>query len=288
MGQKTPPPGLRVQHNRGHDVCWYQDPQFYAQFFLKDFQYRQYIHTMSAGLPSSVLVSRLFSAAFPKKYALTLFVHTRKSSPHDISGSKISKEMRNAVKHHLMRSNAKHKKSHVFRDFLGSTRRHFQFSTFGKTFLGQPISQIQGQSTALMLRKASHCFNQGFLQTNTSMQIMKTPHFQSSAHFINMFFIQVFKQSKKKARSGEAWFLSYRGALQQCMKIAQASPDILGIRIVCAGRLSSAERARIETRSWGRTSLQNFDGHLDYSSKAALTGAGLIGIKIWVLYASKK
>jgi len=254
MGQKTPSPLLRLKMNRNFDLCWFQDPQFYAKLHLKDSQYRHYIQSLCSQLPSSIFSSRMFSSAFPKQSDLALFMYW--------PGMK--KSVRSKVSPRLKES-----KQRIFQDLLSLKLRSSQ------TSMNQSSHHLYkiGTEKALPGSPSSKTLNQNFSGVDTNLKIIKTPHFESSAHFFNMYLIQSFKRSQ-----------SYRKALQDCIRIARESPSIQGIHIVCAGRFNGAERARLETRSWGQTSRQSFNTHLDYSAKPALTNTGLLGIKIWIRY----
>jgi ribosomal protein S3 len=57
---------------------------------------------------------------------------------------------------------------------------------------------------------------------------------------------------------------------------------ILGIRIQISGRLGGAEIARTEWTREGQVPLHTILAHLDYSSQAANTIYGLLGVKVWI------
>jgi small subunit ribosomal protein S3 len=56
----------------------------------------------------------------------------------------------------------------------------------------------------------------------------------------------------------------------------------MGIKIICAGRLNSAEIARTETYKEGNIPRQTIRADIDYAVERAETAAGSIGIKVWV------
>lgn len=64
---------------------------------------------------------------------------------------------------------------------------------------------------------------------------------------------------------------------------------IKGIRITCSGRFGGkskkAQKAKMQSESWGQTSLSTFSSKLLFASKSANTSYGKIGIKIWIAFA---
>ena len=282
MGQKTPSPSLRLDYRRGepsqiglsgrdlnrqYDLCWFKETKYYSDLFLKDFKYRQHIQSVCSQLPNSIYFGRVLSSLYPKKYNLHIFTCFQ---PESASTAKPKKA-------NLDSAFLNSYKNECFQDFLSQSLRQSQFSISSQNFLGGKTTKFNGspgnQANELVeIQNVSERFTKCF----TDLTIVKTPHFESSAHFFNEILIQSFKKSN-----------SYRRALQNCLKLAQKSPNIRGIRITCAGRFNGVERARLETRSWGQTSLQKLDNRVDYSAKPALTNAGLLGIKVWVSYSNE-
>lgn len=75
--------------------------------------------------------------------------------------------------------------------------------------------------------------------------------------------------------------VSYRRAI----KTAIASTMRVGgegIKIMISGRLGGAEMARSEIYKEGRIPLHTLRADIDYTTDAALTTYGLIGIKVWI------
>lgn len=63
---------------------------------------------------------------------------------------------------------------------------------------------------------------------------------------------------------------------------------IEGIRIQCAGRVGGkskkAQRAKVESMTWGQTSLHVFSSRIDFASRTAQTALGSTGVKVWICY----
>lgn len=56
----------------------------------------------------------------------------------------------------------------------------------------------------------------------------------------------------------------------------------LGVKIMCAGRLSGSEMARREWVREGQVPLQTLRADIDYGTAEALTTFGRIGVKVWI------
>jgi len=98
-----------------------------------------------------------------------------------------------------------------------------------------------------------------------------------SAHF----FIQKCSEVLKKTNSIP--FVAHK-----CLKLATKSSQIKGIRIQCSGRLRGIDRARSISFATGEIARQNLNTRVDYAYQPVLTKAGLLGLKIWVAFHSKK
>lgn len=55
-----------------------------------------------------------------------------------------------------------------------------------------------------------------------------------------------------------------------------------GIRVEVAGRLNNADMARREKQSEGSVPLHTLRADIDYAQATAKTGAGIIGVKVWI------
>lgn len=97
---------------------------------------------------------------------------------------------------------------------------------------------------------------------------------KGGAAFFARFLVLLLQRTKDK----------YRKLMKYVIQEAKQSKDIVGIRIMCSGRLGGAEMAQIETQKWGQTSTHVFSNKLDYSSQSAYTKYGVIGVKVWVCY----
>lgn len=82
-----------------------------------------------------------------------------------------------------------------------------------------------------------------------------------------------------------AYQLERRIAFRRAVKSAAAATmraGAKGIRIEVAGRLNGAEMSRREKLILGSVPLHTIRANVDYSLAEAKTGAGVIGVKVWI------
>ncbi|MDI6703463.1 MAG: 30S ribosomal protein S3 [bacterium] len=75
--------------------------------------------------------------------------------------------------------------------------------------------------------------------------------------------------------------ISYRRAMKQAVSQAR-NAGILGIKVVCSGRLGGQELARTEWYREGRVPLHTLCADIDYGFSEAVTQYGKIGVKVWI------
>lgn len=75
--------------------------------------------------------------------------------------------------------------------------------------------------------------------------------------------------------------IPFRRAAKQSVERAMEN-GAKGIKIEIAGRLNGAEIARSEKFAQGTVPLSTFNSVIDYAYVTALTGYGIIGIKVWI------
>ena len=75
--------------------------------------------------------------------------------------------------------------------------------------------------------------------------------------------------------------ISFRRAIKSSAAATMRS-GAKGIRIEVSGRLNGAEMARHEKETQGSVPLHTIRADIDYAHVAAHTGAGLIGVKVWI------
>jgi len=219
--------------------------------------------------------SRLFSALYPKRYDLFAFILIEKAD-----SSKENSNL-NSLNSKIISSSNDISNFYLQNLKISLKRNNFSIPDY-LTSLRIPLKSFNSEK----LNSSNFCEieNTGkFWGTcETTLTVLQTANKGASAHFFSNMLVQSLHDS-----SDLSPFQNYRKSLRLCLRIAKESPLIRGIRIVSAGRFNGAERARREIKSWGRTSLNEFDSYLDYSPKTALTNTGLFGVKVWVLYLKK-
>ncbi|MGB3921861.1 MAG: 30S ribosomal protein S3, partial [Minisyncoccia bacterium] len=76
--------------------------------------------------------------------------------------------------------------------------------------------------------------------------------------------------------------LPFRRVTKQMLEKVMANRDVLGVRILLAGRLGGATMSRTEDRKLGRIPLQTLRADVDYSVTKAVMPYGTIGVKVWI------
>ncbi len=84
--------------------------------------------------------------------------------------------------------------------------------------------------------------------------------------------------------------LEKRVAFRRAMRRAVASAmrlNVLGVKIICSGRLNGAEIARTERYNEGRVPLHTLRAEIDYGVSEAHTNMGVVGVKVWIFRGEK-
>lgn len=77
--------------------------------------------------------------------------------------------------------------------------------------------------------------------------------------------------------------MPFRRVLKQTVEKVMANRDVIGVRILIAGRLGGAEMSRKEAIKRGRVPLQTLRADVEYAqAEAYISYNGLIGIKVWI------
>ena len=76
--------------------------------------------------------------------------------------------------------------------------------------------------------------------------------------------------------------MPFRRVMKSTLEKVMANRDVLGVRILCGGRLGGATMSRTEDRKLGRIPLQTFRADVDYASLKAKMPYGTIGVKVWI------
>ncbi len=75
---------------------------------------------------------------------------------------------------------------------------------------------------------------------------------------------------------------SFRRTMKQAITNAMKKGNAQGCKVRLSGRLGGAEMSRTEEAKEGRIPLHTLRADIDYGFAEALTGFGVIGIKVWI------
>jgi len=268
MGQKTHPVSLRVSLNRSFDSSWYTDQ--YATLLHHDQSLRQRLQSIfrSCGIFSG----RFFVQIFPKKTLISFCFHETKQGGLN-QGFKYTAHTKQALTHVLGRSAGVPESSsgHLLQAFLWTWARESKAS-FSR------LSELTSGLSATFPNPLFTCSELSLrLSRHTSGQIELSPlNIESkywSADFVCAFLCQRLQEG-----------VSFRNISQQMTQEVKAQPHLQGFRLQCSGRLGGVELARVESKTYGRTSLHVYSERIDYASSSVLTPSGLLGVKVWLSF----
>ncbi len=102
---------------------------------------------------------------------------------------------------------------------------------------------------------------------------------------VNIVEIKVPDRNAKLIAESVAEQLKKRSGFRRVIKMrteAAMAAGVLGVKIMCKGRLGGAEMARRETQIRGSIPLHTLQAHIDYGFALCRTTYGTIGIKVWL------
>ena len=76
--------------------------------------------------------------------------------------------------------------------------------------------------------------------------------------------------------------LPFRRVVKQTVEKVMANRDVVGIKVVVAGRLGGADMARKEKIKKGRIPLQTFRADIDFARFEARLPYGTLGVQVWI------
>ena len=273
MGQKTPPVALRLCLNRSFDSSWFHEN--YSLLLHQDQVLRSQIHSI---LKSCGLISgRVSVQFFPKKTLIHACLHdtgrgvrgSGRSLPRmmpqafgtstSLPGQKLtlallawSRQSRFPIELISTQGNPKTK---------AMTSRHADSTFLSMNSLMPSSVQSLNHRLTQLTGGQIHCLP------------LKIDSKYSSAHFLCGFLCQRLQEG-----------LSFRSLVQQILQEIRHCPQIRGFRLQCSGRLGGVELARVESKTYGRTSLHVYSERIDYAAAPAWTASGLLGVKVWISF----
>lgn len=289
MGHKVHPISLRLPGLRAWDSSWYTD-RHYSALFLYDHAMRAYLTTLYASI--QVLPGRILSHVYPKSHVTYAVTHAAygSSSPRSQTAGVRAHRKATPIAHfvtqgshprarmllaHWHALHTRHMAPHSENAFLPLYAQKRPDVSPVRVLRGKDmtVTRMQEQYTQAPLKSALEaCASTQSGMTTQMLGLQAQSLFQSAAFLAQ--YIAHGLESKKSVR-----FLWAR-------ILQEEKRGVHGIRILCAGRLGGAEMAKVESRKWGQTPLQTFDQKVDFSQATARTTFGLLGVKVWVCYAS--
>ena len=307
MGQKTPPVALRLCLNRSFDSSWFHEN--YSLLLHQDQSLRSQIHSI---LKSCGLVSgRVSVQFFPKRTLIHACLHDTGSGVRGSGGSipsvKIQDSEREKKLTLALLAWSRHSKlplelisrARTFQVVVSALQDELCSSRINEVDLisktdglirsglthSAPLKSSERLSISKTdLSRADQSFTSSSVQSLnlrltqlTGGQIqclpLKIDSKYSSAHFLCGFLCQRLQEG-----------LSFRSLVQQILQDIRHCPQIRGFRLQCSGRLGGVELARVESKTYGRTSLHVYSERIDYAAAPAWTASGLLGVKVWISF----
>jgi len=130
------------------------------------------------------------------------------------------------------------------------------------------------------------------LKCNTSLFPLKVRNPLKSAYFLALFISvglkrknslrQIFKKITKMTKIRKKNKIKIKSKDKK--KKQKKTRSIKGIRILCSGRINGVEKAKVQSKRLGQTSLHFFSEKIDYSCIHVNTKFGIIGVKVWICF----
>lgn len=76
--------------------------------------------------------------------------------------------------------------------------------------------------------------------------------------------------------------MPFRRVMKQTIDKVIANRDVLGVRIILAGRLGGADMSRREELKRGQIPLQTLRADIDFARERAVLPYGTLGVKVWI------
>ena len=302
MGQKTPPVALRLCLNRSFDSSWFHEN--YSLLLHQDQSLRNQIHSI---LKSCGLVSgRVSVQFFPKKTLIHACLHdTGRGVQGSGQGVSIAKNQDSEREQKLTLALLAWSRHSKFPLELISPTSQTLNESFRTPKLGldaMKFTSVKDSSKDNVYPESEQrisAMQTTDLKTRTLPRNLLTP---SSVQSLNIRLSQLTGGQiqclplKIDSKYSSAHFLcgflcqrlqegvSFRSLVQQILQDIRHCPQIRGFRLQCSGRLGGVELARVESKTYGRTSLHVYSERIDYAAAPAWTSSGLLGVKVWISF----
>lgn len=260
MGQKANPISLRLQIHREHDNAWYAEKSRFGICNTREIQIRTYLKSLFNSLDLSC--GRIIFQIYPKKILVhSFFLENQNSQGFQIRNRNQERKFQGNDKN--QRLGNKIISNQNLRPRLLSL---FCLAGLHAIQYNQDINLL----AYCLLSKSSTNLNIHYIDNKVEIYPMKVNSKYSSAYFVSHWIAECLSRN-----------LSFREIFRNLQK--EMVTSVLGLRIMCSGRLGGVEMAKVESRKFGQTSLHTFSGKVDYACTEAYTLYGIIGVRVWLL-----
>ncbi|MEX2008489.1 MAG: 30S ribosomal protein S3 [Candidatus Spechtbacterales bacterium] len=81
--------------------------------------------------------------------------------------------------------------------------------------------------------------------------------------------------------------MPFRRVIKRTLERVMANKEVEGAKIMVKGRLDGAEMSRSEFVKEGKLPLQTLRADIDFANVTAMTGYGVVGVKVWIYRGEK-
>lgn len=312
MAQKIPPAACRLDTHKQFDALWYAD-RMYSAAFHQTLHTKKFVHDICARIGARTALSHVHATPH------TMWVDSFFCNPRHINERKSHVKVASDVQKHAQHM-AQHactpfvSTNHAFRPVQCMGAHAKQWPTFVQhgpmhallagyahamqkhmPFMSQHMNQLlyaftksahthamaQNNVTARPALRVYHAHMESVLTQYVHKRVVWTPHVMDasdmfrSATFVAHYMALQFEHHRKKP-----FRMVFQDVIKQCVR----TQHVMGIKVAVAGRVGGAEKARVETATFGQTSLHVFSHKIDYHATTALTRKGILGIKVWLAF----
>lgn len=315
MAQKIAPPALRLTAYRHFDSCWYAQ-YTYTQVLHNQIELHRYIKNIFQNVGTKTAVCH--SQIMPYRTILHSYFCDPRRFDEKISKKTPLHYFSSLMHTKLLPLTSLHTPHFLTQAFCHSwTQRQRSWNTMNAPFLWLFFEAMHSENYSLKKISLGRLWNgiplllelQSLKKLTTSFEpILKKNQIICSGN-VHAFATHVESIHLLKTATQLAWFpkklgritksaqllaawiayqlerrIPFRKILKQATKMVSQQKFVQGFRVVCAGRLSGAEMAQVETKHVGQRPCHTFSARLDYGTAQAMTRKGVFGVKVWLTF----
>lgn len=275
MGQKISPVALRLQTNKNFQASWYS-AKFYEQHLHTQLQLQTFFQQVFAQVGTKATKTHL--TYVPGALNMSTFFCSPRIFDQKFAKKTIALKPTNFFQHAQTKawpflSDQLHwtdvKKKLMFQMLLSNKKKISTVVAMGEFF------ERKGGKNQSLQFYTSHLegVSQQYVGASVKWTPWKVSSFTKSADFVAEYIAHALEVQKP---------------VKQIFTLVQTmlkkDPNVEGFKIACSGRLQGVEMAKVETCKFGKISLHVFSSKVDYAEARALTGFGILGVKVWICY----